>query len=277
MIDVFTFSDYRLLLRALYEEKKAANSKFTFGFIAMKAGFTSRSFFTQVLQGKAKLSYAMIPRFAQTFQLNKRESDFFQHLVLFNQAKTDTEKRIHFKNLLHFRPFRIKNTDAAQYRFYDKWYYSAIRALIGIVPFQNDYEALAKKLVPAISAAEARKAVELLDSLGMIRKNALGHFELVENFISTGSEARSLSIANFQKATMDLSKGALDRFPREDRDSHTLTLAVSKAGYQAIRERTAVYRKEMMEIAAQDQKENIVYQVNIHIFPLTQPGKDGQP
>lgn len=53
-----------------------------------------------------------------------------------------------------------------QYEIYSKWYYNAIRELVVIFDFRNDYELLGKMLRPAIAARKAREAVKLLERAG---------------------------------------------------------------------------------------------------------------
>ena len=48
------------------------------------------------------------------------------------------------------------------YRYYEKWYYGAIRAVLDVERITDDYQALAALLRPAITPTRAREAVELL-------------------------------------------------------------------------------------------------------------------
>ena len=84
--------------------------------------------------------------------------------------------------------------------------------------------------MPPLSTGEIKKAVELLLNMGIIRKNKKGFYEQTDQFISTGYDARSLAITNFLVSTIDLARGAIDRFPRDQRSMSALTFSISADG-----------------------------------------------
>lgn len=273
MPNIFDYMDYRAFLKDVYQENKARNPAYSCRFIARHVGFRSASFFSQILKGRSNISLGMAARFAAFLKLKRKEVDFFEALVLFNQAKGHEEKKQGFERLMAFRSSRVRIVGADQYEFYEKWYYTAIREALYFRPFQGNYEELAKLLSPPIKPAEARQAVALLLKLGMIKKNSQGRFvrsDAVSN--STGYEANAVAIQNFQLQTLALAGEAIDRFPREARSLSTLTFSLSPKGYQAIEEELKGFRRKLLQIAEGDQKEDAVYQVNFQVFPLTKPG-----
>ncbi len=95
------------------------------------------------------------------------------------------------------RPFSAKH-GASIYDFYASWYIGAIRALIDMHPFKDDYKALARQLFPPIKPKEAQKAVAILESLGMIRRKGDGYYAVVDKTITAGKEIVQLGLQNFQ-------------------------------------------------------------------------------
>jgi uncharacterized protein (TIGR02147 family) len=272
MIDPFEYLNYRKLLKDLYEERKAEHSYFSYRYIAQKVGFASAGFFTNIIQGKRNISPEYIFKFAEVFKLKKSETEYFELLVNFEQAKDHSRKRFYFEKILGHKKSKIKVTDAQQYEFYSAWYYTAIRELIDIYPFKGDYEDLAKRVSPPIKTTEAKKAVELLEKIGFIRKNEEGVYEQTDTFITTGYEAKSVAITNFLIETADLAKEAIDRYPRETRDISSLTFTLSADGFSTMQERLKSFRRELLEIVREDKnqkRQDRVYHVNFHVFPLT--------
>jgi len=51
-----------------------------------------------IMDGKRNLGTPCIEQFAQALKLNKEESLFFRHLVLFNQAKTVMKNKLMPRN-----------------------------------------------------------------------------------------------------------------------------------------------------------------------------------
>lgn len=272
MANVFDYMDYRVFLKETYQENKARNPGYSCRYIAQKVGFKSASFFSQILKGKSNISLSTAARFAAFLKLKRKEADFFEALVLFNQAKSHEEKKQGFERLMGFRSSRVRITGSEQYEFYEKWYYTAVRELLYFQPFRGDYETLGRMLSPPIKAAEAKQAVALLRKLGMIARNPQGHWVRADAVsTSTGYEATATAIHNFQLQTLALAGESIDRFARATRSISTLTFGLSPKGFKAIEEELNGFRRRLLKIAEGDEKEDTVYQVNFQVFPLTRP------
>ena len=191
-------------------------------------------------------------------------------------ARTHRAKNEYFQKLSSGFKTRIHNVGPDQYEFYSAWYYSAIRSLLAYYPFDGDYRKLGQQLHPAISPGQAKKAISLLERLSLIAGQEDGAYRLTERLLSTGGTVESLAVVNFQRTTMDLAKEALERFPKDKRDSSTLTLGLSEAGYRAAVEKIAELRRELLDIARFDHDIDRVIQVNLHAFPLTRDTGTGR-
>ena len=269
MHPIKSYSDYRECLRDAYLDRKAKDPGFSYRRLAEEVGFKTAGFFTRILNGEKNISAEMAARFARFLKLGPRDADFFAKLVRFNQARTHEEKRESLNSLLNGKHPWLKETGADQYRFYEKWYYPLIREILNTIPFRGDYRKLARTLMPAVSPTEALEAVRFLEENGFIRKNAAGGFDLVDRFLNAGPDIAAVSIHTFQMAAMDLAKKALERFPPAERDISTLTLSLSQAGAEKMKERLARFRSDMLEIAKKDVRVDRVYQMNFQIFPVS--------
>ncbi len=269
MVNVFEYIDYRKLLKDLYEENKKKHPYFSLRYIAQKVGFKSAGFFTNIIQGKRNISAEYIFKFAELFKFKKKETEYFELLVNFAQAKHHSQKRFYFEKILAYKNSKIAVTDAQNYEFYSKWYYTAIRELVDLHPVTDNYEDLAKLVSPPIKASEAKHALELLVRMGFIKKDKTGVYHQTERFITTGYEAQSVAITNFLLDTSDLAKMAVDRFPREKRSMSTLTVGVSNECYLSIEERLKDFRREILEMVRADKNPDTIYHVNFHIFPMS--------
>ncbi len=271
-MNIFDYSDYRKYLRDYYQDQKARDRNFTVRHIAEKVGFKSASFFCQLMNGRSNMSTDFINKFCSFLNLDKKESAYFESLVNYNQAKNHIQKKKLFENIISFKQSKMRTIDADLYEFYDKWYYNAIRELLFFYPFSGDYHELAKMLNPAISPADARTAIALLEKWGLVRKDENGRYFRSDNqSITTGMAAESFYINNFQHAVLDLAKGALDRFPRGERSLSTLTMSLSSEAYQKVESEIHMFRQRLLSIAEQDINEERVYQMNIQVFPVTNP------
>ena len=87
-------------------------------------------YLVKILQGKYHLSAKKIPVVVQFCKFDDKESEYFENLVLFCKAKSESETKLYFEKLLTMRTVGVKALDGMQYSFYQKWYHSAIRAAI---------------------------------------------------------------------------------------------------------------------------------------------------
>jgi uncharacterized protein (TIGR02147 family) len=269
-MNIFDYTDYRKYLRDYYENRKGTDRSFTVRHIAENVGLKSASFFSQLMNGRSNMSPELAYKFSKFIGHNKKECDYFETLVSYNQAKSHPQKKKLFEKLISFKQSKIRTIDSNLYEFYDKWYYNAIRELLFFYPFNGNFQMLGKILNPSISPAEAQKAVTLLDQWGLIKRDASGRYVRSDDqSITTGMEAQSFYVNNFQHAVLDLAKGALDRFPRDERSLSTLTMSLSPEGYHKMESEIHLFRRRMLTIAEEDTRENRVYQMNVQLFPMT--------
>jgi uncharacterized protein (TIGR02147 family) len=270
VIDIYEYIDYRKLLRNLYMQAKEQNPNFSYRYIAQKAGFSSAGFFANILQGKRNISAENIFKFAHLFKLKGHETEYFELLVLFDQAKNHDQKKYYFEKILTSKRSKIKVTDARQYEFYSQWYYTAVREVLDIYRFDGrDYAELAKKVSPAITPVQAKKAVDLLEAMGFIKRGDDGVYRQSDDFITTGYEAPTVAVTNYLVSTIDLAREAIDRYPRDRRSISTLTFSCSADGYHSIEERLKTFRREILEIVRADKKRDRIYHINFHVYPMS--------
>jgi len=98
---IFKYNDCRKYLKDLFEFRKKVNRHFTYRLFSKKAGLVSPSALKEVIEGKKNLTHKSILQFAIGFDLNKGETEYFTHLVYFNQAKTEKEKNQFYRELLY--------------------------------------------------------------------------------------------------------------------------------------------------------------------------------
>jgi len=265
-----SYMDYRSYLADWIADRKDNGMPASNRWFAQKMHINSASWLTDVLRGTKGLSKATANRVSGVLRHSPADSRHFETLVAYNQARTLGERNAYYEELLAIR--RIKDpkvVSPGQYEYYASWYHSAVRSLIGVLRFTGDFERLAKSVSPRISPRQARRSVELLETLGLVRRDPDGAYRLDSSAITTGDYEKSLAISNFQQETMRLAQEALDRYPRNVRDISTVTLGVSEKSLEEIRRLAAEFRRRVTELANTDMEADRVYQVNIQVFPLS--------
>ena len=171
MNEIFDYSDYRQYLKDYYETNKSRNSAFSYRYLAMRAGINSAPFFKWIMEGKRNLTKSTILKTCIALKLKDREAEYFENLVFFNQAKLIKEKNIFFDKLIALQKVRsVKKIEPDQYDYFSQWYHCAVRELAVFPDFKNDFNWLAKKLNPPITAEQAKHSVNLLYAWDFLKR-----------------------------------------------------------------------------------------------------------
>jgi uncharacterized protein (TIGR02147 family) len=274
MANLFDHDNYRKYIAASFEDKKALKGNYSFQMLANKAGFKDRGFIPAVIKGRKNLSKSSIYKISRALGHNSKEEAYFENLVGFNQA-ADLDERNHFHEKLR----AIKNTGKGfskprqlrdnEFEYLSEWYHVVIRSLINQLGFKGDYAWLAKQTSPSITPKQAKKSVDLLLRLGLLKKTSGGQHIISEKHLTTGKDTLNLAALNFHSKMADLGKNAIHKLSRNERFLTGLTLGISRKSYDIICEKLQSFVAEAQEIAENDQSPDGVYQINFQMFPVS--------
>ncbi len=287
--NIFEYSNYRQFLFDMYNYLKWKKSQFSYRYFSKRAGFSSPNFLKLVIEGKRNLSLKSIQQFAKTFQLPRAEREFFENLVLMNQAEGEEERNYYYSKISNNKQYlKTKFIEKAQYQYYSHWYIVPIRELISVYKVGDNYDWIAKKLSPAITEKEAKEAIDILLELNMVTKDNDGVLHVTENNISSFNsqkEIANLAIRNFHREMSKKAAESLDRFVVEERNFTALTIAIPQEKLPMILDKIHSFRRELFQLIDNEsrnkqteKKDSInkqeVYQINFQIFPLTSGGNN---
>jgi uncharacterized protein (TIGR02147 family) len=268
-VNIYGYTDYRVFLADFYRAEKA-KKHFSHRAFSRRAGLRSSNYLYLVMRGERALSAEMAPRFAEACRLSKTEAEYFCELVAFGRATTIAERNRCYERLARFRGFRAAHRlDGAQAAYHASWYVPAIRELAARADFADDPRWVASMLLPPISPAQAKDALDTLSSLGLLVRCEDGRLRQAEPLVTTGKGPLGLHVVNYHRAMLERATDALESLPREERDISTLTLCVSEAGMERIKERVRALRRELLSEAEKEGPPMRVVQVNFQVFPLT--------
>ena len=281
MNQIYDYSDYRQFIKDYYETNKVKNSAFSYRYLAQKAGINSSPFFKFIIEGTRNLTKQTIIKTCIALKLDDKEAEYFENLVFFNQAKTLKEKNYFFDKLIGLQKLqKIKKITVDQYDYFNEWYHCIIRELVIIADIRNEKETtkIARLLKPSITAAQVNKSLRLLLELGFLKKEN-GRFVQTEPVLTTGPNIKNFQVIQFQ---IQMLKNAIEAFnlcKSEERLASSTTLGISEETYKNFVHKIRDFRNHLMEIARNDDNPEIVYQLNVNLFPLsakvTRGGKNG--
>jgi len=264
---IFEYTDYREWLRDAFDDFKKRKSVISWRYMAMKLGADPGNLL-RVSQGKIHLTLSLVEPMAEFFELNEKESAYWTELVYFGRAKTDAEALNHYEKMQMLKGIPLKRLAKKELEFYRHWYCNAIRSIIGICKFKDDYEGLAESCTPPISVEEAKSAVKLLYDLNMISRDRDGFWKVNDTFVSTGGNWRSEAVRTFQKETVRLAGESLERHAPPLRDISTVTMTFKMDEIALIREKIKEFRSELLRMSQEGSGDDTVFQLNVQLFPI---------
>jgi uncharacterized protein (TIGR02147 family) len=271
---VFEFVDHRAYLKAYYEAEKARRPAFSYRYFARRAGQSSPNFLKLVIEGKRNLGKESVPAFAKALDLDAEEASFFGDLVAFNQAATTEEKNRHFVRIAASRNFRkARRIEGELFEYLSHWYIPAVRELAARPDFRDEAKWIAAQLRPTVAVRDAAHAMKVLLSLGLLVKREDGHVERGEPSWTTGHEVTSFAVVNYHQEMLRRASDAIESVAQAERNVSSLVVCVSPATIPEIKRRMQALHEELLALCDADKSPEIVYQIGMQCFPLSQGGK----
>lgn len=279
MTDLFTYLDYRKYLADSFEEMKVAHPGFSHRAFARMAGFRSSNFLMLVMQGKRNLSGTGIQKVSRALKLKKKEIQFFENLVRFNQSKTDAEKNLYYERIASNRKYaEARRLEKGQFEYYSRWFIPVIREMVLLDEFNEDPAWIAARLSPTITPREAKAALALLLDIGLLARDDKGRLVQNERHIASGDEVSSLAMTNFQREMIERAAESIDATPPDRREVGSVTFAVSRDKLVEAKRMIRDFRSKLSGFLAEDEGDaDAVYQFNLQLFNVSKVkgGKKG--
>ncbi|MFC1584172.1 TIGR02147 family protein [Fibrobacterota bacterium] len=272
MNPIFDYTNYRKYLQDYYQWAKVNVRGFSHRAFLAKAEMSGPNYLKRVMEGVHNLTESSISKFAKALDLSETEATFFKYLVFFNQARTLDEKDRYFEILIHLKsPHSQHVLEKFQYDYYKDWYNIAIREILSYFPYKDKPAELAKEIAPPISPKKVKKALELLERLGLIERREGGSYALTSRAITTGSEVRSLLVPKFHITMAKLAAEAVTRFHKDERYFSSISMSFSEEGYREVIRLIRDLRKKVIQRVAEETDPDRAYHLNLQLFPMSRP------
>lgn len=277
MPSIYDYTDYRRYLQDYYAWAKRNKRGFSHRSFLADAGMSGPTYLKRVMEGKHDLTKTSSAKFATALELSVDEAAYFDALVGFNQASTPSEKDTHFRRLMELLPMRSQATlERNQYEYYQNWYNVAIREMLAFLPYRNNAIEFSRRLTPAVPPGKVKKAVALLQSLGLLAHSPDG-MRASKSLLRTDPSMESLFLPRFHASMAKLGLEAIDRFHKTERYFSGTTVSISPATYDVIVEKVRALRRDILEHVQADPSPDRVYHLNMQLFPLSSgPRKRGR-
>lgn len=274
-ISVFNYLNYREYLKDLYSFFKKTEGLSLRQF-ARKADFSSHAYLKNIIDGYREATVNSALKLAKGFNLSDKEASYLELLIRFNRATNIEEKNVFYKKLSKIKPKNeLSKIEKEYFSLFSNWYVIAIREMINVSNFKEDYEWIAKTLQPNITAKQAKDSIELLLKINFLERDENNKLIQSEANITTGPEVDSLFVKNYHKNLLELSIKSLELTNEKWRDISSMSFTVNREEFSFIKKRIVEFRKEIAEYL-QDRKKGFpedevitdenLYHLNLQLF-----------
>jgi uncharacterized protein (TIGR02147 family) len=219
-----------------------------------------------ILKGKRKISSSLRPKLARALRLKDKETQYFDILVQFNQAKDMDEKNHYFLNLSQFRNSKARVLGEGQYKFFSQWYYPVIWNFFGIEQKEQNPSEIARRIFPPVTASQVSESIRVLLSLNLIKKTANG-YAVTDNHFAADKEIMKMVMRQYNKAFIQMASNLLDIIPAEERQYNTMVTSLSAKGFSEIKERMRSFQQEIQDVVDRDKDMDRVYAFCMQLYP----------
>jgi uncharacterized protein (TIGR02147 family) len=274
VIPIFTYTSYRTYLTDVFNEKKRKNAAFSHRVLSQKLGLSTSNYVLLIMQGKRNLNPELRKKMSHVFNHSEKEALYFEHLVNFDHAKTDSEKNFHYGCMLSIRKeLKLHVIDDAQYEYLNQWYNPVIRELVTDDRWDGDFITLGRAVRPPITASQAKRSVEILLKTGLITEEGGRYVQSSPVLTTVDSAVSPVAVNQFHREMCRRALDVLDTPDQKNRNMTGCTLHVSGKTYELIKEELKKCRSRLLELAQADNEADKVYHVNLHLFPVSTPDK----
>lgn len=263
---LYAYESYRQYLRDFYVFRKKAQPSYTYARFAQDADLGSPNYLKLVIDGTRGLTVHNIHQFARALGLQFDELDYFEALVLRDQAEGKSEREYYSHRLRTIR--RRKPRDArkiSKVEFVSRWYIPALIFALQREPESTDLGVIARKI--GISTSELKEALVQLRQAKVLR--VVDHKYTCDASHLVFSDPRRLGLSQKRYLQAQLQK-SLEAFDQKyDRgakfQSHTFTLP--EANFALYQRKLAALAEELIAHADQGPSEKVA-QLNVQFFTL---------
>ena len=273
---VFSYLDYRDFLFDMFQYAKE-NEKLTLRLFARRANLGAHSFLKQIIDGEKSLTIDSSQKIARGFKLNEQESEFLELLVRFDNAIDLEEKNLIYEKINKQKPHqKLSKIDEKHFFLFSNWYVMAIREMVALPEFREDYAYISRTLYPNISIKQAKEALQILLDLGYLIRDNDNKLRQKVPELTTGPEITSNAIMNYHQNMLETARYSLQNTPARWRDVSSLSFIINKNEFDFIKKKTVQFRKEIIEYL-NDRKngsfpedhfdeEKVLYNLNIQLY-----------
>lgn len=264
-------TNYREWLKKEFEVRARRRPGYSLRAFARDLGVPAPKL-SQTLRGICGISAARAEQIAKRLKFSDRERELFVAMVEAEHGRSAVTRAKARERL------SALNTDDGfgelaleRFRIISDWYHFAILELTDTADFKSDPRWIANRL--GISVEETRKAIERLETFGLLEKDENGRYYQTHANIATPSGVPSKAIRDHHAQVLELAHRALEEVPVDLRDFSTMTMAINTDQLEEAKEALKEFRRKFCRNIQKRDGKDRVYVLSIQFFPVDKGGR----
>ncbi|MES2802189.1 MAG: TIGR02147 family protein [Bdellovibrionota bacterium] len=268
---VFEYLDATSFLSDYYKYRKSLSERFSYEIWADELGISSRSFLRLVVLGKKKISDSYIVKLSEHLFSEKKQKEYFFHLVKYTQKTSLQERQIHSQKMITLiktdrKELIVKNNS-------DFLSSPNLPRLLVLLTFKDIHP-----VVSTFARLMSLPPDQIEDYLHVLERNQLARSEMIDGekhwfciseFFSVPDEAGSEFLINFHRASLQEAMAAFSR-PKDQRRYESVILPLNATEYDQFNEDFANFLSEQRtKFSANHLDGRGLYQMNYNIYLTT--------
>lgn len=269
-IKLTNYLDYKKYLLDIYKKLKEIEPNYSYIKYSEDLGFGHCNAMNLIVLGKRPLTLKSGKKITTALNITNVERLYFLKLIEFSKCYQSDEREKLFSELSQFKSRALPTElDKKQLEFYLNWYNAAILEILSIESSKDCPKWISQKLHPRVTEAKVKKSIDLLLTLEMIHfdKSKQRYFPTKENF-STDDEVIGMAIIGYHQEMIELGKQSLTVEKATERDISSVTIAFTKSQINILKKEISEFRKKILELSSEQVSEDIIYQMNVQLFPI---------
>lgn len=259
--------DYRAYLRSVYSERHGRNPSYSLRAMARQIG-CAPSTLSEIMSGKKRLSPTKALSTALKLGLQSSEAEYFQLLVQADGARDPALRRYVTERMEELRPRDGRQLTLDNFRLISDWYHLPALELSrqGVTA-----AVVAQRL--GITSIEAATALERLERLELVTKEAAGRYRRVPGNVQTSSQIPSEALRSYHRQMLTRATESLETQTPQEKVVGSETFAFDPALLEEARRITDQYLNEIGALSKKSKNPSEVYHVGAQFFRITKKEK----
>ncbi|HAR41649.1 MAG TPA: hypothetical protein DCS07_03305 [Bdellovibrionales bacterium] len=261
---VYDYKSYRVFLKDFYLTQKRKNSSFSYAAFARQLGLSSPAHIQLILSGKRNLTIHNIHLVADALSFSINELEFFETLVHFTQAESNSEKQFYERRLQELHKDKPESSSRLKVSFLLSS--GILPALLLSIEGKHKDHALSGGEPFGYSPAATKTILTQLLNEGIVTCEQNIYKLNQRHLILHDKKTRSQAQKQFLNQQLRLSVRAFDKMYNQDAKFFAHTFTIAPASFQKYQDEIKALLEKVTKLSDEESGEKVM-QLNIQLFP----------